>query len=199
MTVCLGGIYKCGKRLAQRGKPLAVVNKFRKLQTDLLLVVERVSVQAQLFKLIVCVVKDCAARSLINAAALHADKSVLYDIRKAYAVLAAELVKRRYNFHTVHFLAVDGGRLALFKMNRHIGGLVRGLLRGNAELKEARVVVLRLVCRIFKVKTLMGQMPEVLILGVVCFTVDLQRDVVCFRILDLFFSGFDAPHLATER
>ena len=39
----------------------------------------------------------------------------------------------------------------------------------------------------------MGQMPDVLILGVVCFTVDLQRNVVCFRILDFFFSRFDAP------
>ena len=40
-----------------------------------------------------CCVQDRAARCLINAAALHADQTVLDDVEDADAVLAAELVQ----------------------------------------------------------------------------------------------------------
>ena len=39
----------------------------------------------------------------------------------------------------------------------------------------------------------MAQMPEVLILRVVGLTVNLQRNIVCFRLSDFLFTGLDIP------
>ena len=39
----------------------------------------------------------------------------------------------------------------------------------------------------------MAEVPQVLILGVVGLLVDLQRNVVCFRILDLLFTAVQLP------
>ena len=78
-------------------------------------------------------------------------------------------------------------------MHGHIGRHIGCLLRGNAELQESFLVVLRLVCRILQIQPLVREVPDVFILGVVGFATDLQRHVVCFRIGDLFLTGFDAP------
>ena len=39
----------------------------------------------------------------------------------------------------------------------------------------------------------MRQMPQVFVLGIIGFAVDLQRNVMCLRIVNLFLTGFDVP------
>ena len=138
-------------------------------------------------------VQNGAARSFINASGLHADQTVFYQISQTDAVCTAQFVQLFYQFYSTHFLAVDSSRDTLFKVNGHISGLVRSLNRGNAQFQEAFLFILRLVCRIFQIQTFVGQMPQVLILGVVGFTVDLQRNVVSLCIVDFFITALDSP------
>ena len=65
---------------------------------------------------------------------------------------------------SLHFLAVNGSWNTLFKMNGNICRLIGSLKRRNSEFKESRLFILRFICRILKVKTFVGKMPEILIL-----------------------------------
>ena len=80
----------------------------------------------------------------------------------------------------LQLLAVQSHRHTLFKSQLHKLGLVRGSFGADAQLKEAGLVVLRLVARIFQIKTFVAQMPQVLVLRVVGLPADLQRDVMSF-------------------
>ena len=150
-------------------------------------------VQAQGLKNGMGLVEDGAAGRLIHAAALHAHETVLDDIEDADAVGAADLVELENDVLGAHLFAVEGNRDALVKLEFHIGGLVGCIQGRNAHFQEAGLLVLRLIACVFQVQTFMGQMPEVLVLGIVGLTVDLQRDVMGFGIVDLFISGFDGP------
>jgi hypothetical protein len=76
-------------------------------------------------QILVGLVEDGAARGLVDAAALHAHQPVLHDVQQADAVFAAQLVELVDNLLGAHLLAVDGRGHALFKLQLHIGGLVR--------------------------------------------------------------------------
>ena len=78
-------------------------------------------------------------------------------------------------------------------MYRHIGCFIGCLLRRNTHFQKAGLVVLRLIGRILQIHALVGQVPDVLILGIVGLSADLQRNIVSLRIVDLFVPGFDAP------
>ena len=78
-------------------------------------------------------------------------------------------------------------------MNGNVSGLVRCVLRGNAQLQETIFQVLRLVGRVLQIQTLVAQMPQVLVLGVVGLTVDTQGNVVCLGVIDLFVTALDVP------
>ena len=78
-------------------------------------------------------------------------------------------------------------------MDGHISRFIRRLLRRHAQLEESRLVDRRFVCRIFQIQTFVGQVPQVLILGVVGFLIDLQRDIVLFCILNFLFTGIKFP------
>ena len=78
-------------------------------------------------------------------------------------------------------------------MEGEVGRGVGCLLGGNAQLQEAGLIVLRLVGGVFEVETLVAQVPQVLILGVVGLTVDLQGDVVCLGVVDLLVTALDVP------
>ncbi len=108
-------------------------------------------------------VEDRSAGSLIYSARFHADKSVLDNVVKTDAVLAAELVELINYRSGGELFSVHRDRLALFKAYRYILGLVGSLLGGNSQFKEAGFVVCRLVRGVLKVKTLMRQMPKVFI------------------------------------
>ena len=105
-----------------------------------------------------------AARRLVYSAALHADEPVLNDVEKTDAVLAADLVQLQDYLLRAHCFAVESYGNALLKVEGYVGGGVGRHDRGDAHLKEAFLLVLRLVARVLKVKTLVGEMPEVLIL-----------------------------------
>ena len=138
-------------------------------------------------------VQDGAAGGLVYAAGLHAYQTVLHQIHKTYAILAAQLVEIGYHLNAVHLLAVSSSGDALLKVDGHIGSLVGSLFGGNTQLQEALLVVLGLICGILQVKTLMGQMPQVLVLGVVGLSCYAQRDVVCLSVIYLLITGLDAP------
>jgi len=137
-------------------------------------------VQRQSFQHFVGFVQDGAAGGLIDATALHAHKTVLHYIVQADAVAAADLVELCNDGSGLQLLAVQSHRHTLFKFQLHKLGLVRRGLGADAQLKEAGFVVLRLVARIFQIKTFVAQMPQVLVLGVVGLPADLQRDVMSF-------------------
>ena len=154
---------------------------------------QRELIKADAFKSFVCLVKNGSAGSFINAAALHADQTVLNDIDNAYAVGTAELVKLENDVLGTHLFAVDSHGAAFFKVDGHISGNVGSINGGNAHLKEALFLVLRLVAGVFQVKTFVGKVPEVLILGIVGFSVYFKRYIVCFGVVDLFVTALDVP------
>ena len=78
-------------------------------------------------------------------------------------------------------------------MDSHIGGLIGSLLGADAQLQEAGLVVLRLVGGAFQIQTLVAQMPQVLVLGIVGLAVDLQGDVVSLGVIDLLVTALDIP------
>ena len=154
---------------------------------------ESILVDGDGFQNVVSLVQDGAGGGFVHAAALHADKTVLNDIQLANAILAADLVQVLNQGNTVHLLAVHSGGNALLKVDGNIGRGIRCLLRGNTQLQEAGLVVLRLQRRLFEVQTLVAQMPQVLVLGVVGLTVDTQGNVVCLGVIDLFVTALDVP------
>ncbi len=118
--------------------------------------------------------QDRTTRSLIDAAALHADQTVLNDIKNTDAVLAAQLVQVLHQLHSAHLFAVHGSGDALFKVQGHIGRLIGSLLGADTQLQEAGLVVLGLIGGVLQIQTLMAQVPQVLVLGVVGLAVDFQ-------------------------
>ena len=138
-------------------------------------------------------VQDGSAGGLIDAAALHADQPVFHDVNDADAVGAAQLIELEDDVLGGHLLAVQGHRNTLFKVDGHVGGLIGSVDGRNAHFQEAGLLIQRLVTGIFQIQTFMAQVPEVLVLGVVGFPVDLQRDVVGFRIVDFLIPGDDVP------
>ena len=163
----LGGGDERAHCLTQGRVPLAVVNQIGKLESQLLLVVLGLLVEGDLLELLVSRVQNGTARGLINASGLHADQSVLDDVQDAAAVLAAELVEGLDEGNRIHFLAVYCGRNALFKVDGDVSRNVGSLLGRNAELEKTGLVDGSFVCRIFEVEAFVGQMPQVLVLGVV--------------------------------
>ena len=138
-------------------------------------------------------VQDSTAGSLVHAAALHAHQTVLDDVQQADAVLAADLVQVLDQLDSAHLLAVNGSGDALLEVEGDVGRGVGCLLGGNAQLEEAGLVVLRLVGGVLQIEALVAQVPQVLILGVVGLTVDLQGDVVCLGVVDLLVTALDVP------
>jgi len=125
----LRGGNKSTQRLAQRRIPLAVVHQVGKLDSHLLLVVGRILIQRNGFQHLVGAVQNGAAGCLIYAAALHAHQTVFHQIHQADAVSAADFIKGKHNLLSAHFLAIEGYRHALFKVQRNIFRLVGCLHR----------------------------------------------------------------------
>ena len=138
-------------------------------------------------------VQDGAAGGLVHAAALHAHQTVLHDVQQTNAVCAAQLIQVLHQLHSAHLLAVHGGGDALFKVDGHIGGHIGCLLGADTQLQKAGLVVLGLVGGALQIQTLVAQMPQVLVLGVVGLTVDLQGDVVRLGVVDLLVTALDVP------
>ena len=179
------------ERLHQRGVPLAVVDELAVLDAHLHLVVLGLLVEGDLLERLVGRIEDGAARGLVDAPALHADQPVFDHVDDADAVFAAQLIELIDDVDRLHLLAVDRDGHALFKAQRHIGGLVGGLLGRNAHLED--LIVVRLVRGVLEVETLVRQVPEVLVLGVVGLPVDLERDIVLLRVGDLLFPRVELP------
>ena len=152
-----------------------------------------VLIDGQHLKLLVRKVEDRAARRFVYAAILHADETVLDYIDYADAVCTAHCVELFDDLAGLHLLAVKCDGNACLEVDGDIGRSVGSLHRGNTHFKEARLVVIGLVCGILEVKTLMAQMPEVLILGVVGLAADLQRNVVSLGVVDLLVPGLYIP------
>ena len=143
-------------------------------------------------------VKDGAARRLVDAVVLHADETVLHDVEDADAVRAAERVELFDDGGDLHFLAVDRHGHARLKFHGDLRGLVGCLIGRHAHFEEERLIEVRLERGVLKIKPLVAEVPEVLILGVVRLAADLQRDLVRLGVVDLLVTGLDRP-LAPRR
>ena len=152
-----------------------------------------VFIQAKRFKIRMCRIENFPTGRFIYAATLHADKSVFHNVQKPDTVLAAYLVERKNNLFRTHLFIVQGNRTTLFKFERDIRRFVGRLQGRYPHFQEAFLFILRLVARVFQIQALVAQMPKVLILGIIRFTVNLQRHVVRFRVIDFFFTRFDRP------
>ena len=138
-------------------------------------------------------VEDGTAGSFVHAPALHAHQPVFHDVQQANAVGPTQLVELQDHALGGQLLPVHGNGNALFEVDGHIGGLVRGIQGADPQLQEAGLFVLGLVARILQVQALVAQVPQVFVLGVVGLPVDLQGDVVGLGVLDLLLPGLDAP------
>ncbi len=164
-------------------------------------------VKADGFKNLVSVIQNRSAGGFVNSARFHTYKTVFNNVEQTDTVLAAELVQRLDELHTVHSLAVECGRNTLLKMNGDVCGFVGSLLGRNAQLQKAGLVILGFVRGIFKVESLVRKMPEVHIFGVVGLACDFDGNVVRLGIVNLLIAGLDAPnsprsdnlHLGSER
>ena len=152
-----------------------------------------IPVKAEGFEHLMGVVQNRTAGGFINTAGFHTDQTVFDHIIKTDAVSAAQLVEFHNNGSGRHFFAVDRYRFAFFKGNGYIFRLIGRLLGGYTKLQKAGFVVLGLVGGVFQIQSLMRKVPQVLILGIVGFPVDFQRDMMGFRIFDFLFTGFDIP------
>ncbi len=81
--------------------------------------------------MLVCLHQDRSAGSLINAAGLHANDTVFYDINDADAVPAAQFVLLADDVGNLHLLAVDGGRNTFLEGHGHILALLRSFFPGE--------------------------------------------------------------------
>ena len=138
-------------------------------------------------------VEDCSSRSLIYPSALHAHKSILYDIDDSDAVLSTLLVKGKENVCRLHLLSVQGHRYALLEIQCDVFRLIWSINGAYSHFQESLLFILRLVSCILQVKAFMGKVPDVLILGVVGLLVDLKRNIVLLCVFDLFLSALDVP------
>ena len=154
---------------------------------------QRFLVEREHFQLLVREIEDRAARRLINAVILHADEPVFDNIQNADAVLAAELVQLADDVGDLHLLAVDGHRNACLKADGNGRGRIGRLIGGHAHFEKQRLVEIGLVCRILEIETLVAQVPQVLVLGVVRLAGDLQRHMVRLGVVDLLVTGLDLP------
>ena len=186
-------IYKRGQRFTQGGVPLTVVNEFREAYGKFLLLVGSHFVKAKGFQVVVREVENRTARGFVYTTALHAYQTVFNDVQKTDTVFTANLIQCVDDVLCAHLFAVECNGYALYKFEFDVGRLIRSLQRRNAHFQEAFLFVQRFVACIFQVQTFVRQVPKVLVLRIVGFTVDLQRHVVCFRIFDFFFTGPDRP------
>ena len=118
-------------------------------------------VEAEGLEVVMCEIEDRSAGSFVDAAALH--ETVFDDIEQPYAVLATEFIEGEDDVLCAHFLAVEGGRNAFFKIEGDICGLIGSIHRGDTHFKEAGLFVLRLVSGILKIKSFVRKMPQVFV------------------------------------
>src|SRR5690606_18916080 len=101
--------------LTERCEPEAVINEICVVDGELLLVVERGTVQGERFEFAQGANDQRAARRLIAAAAFHADETILHQIDAANGMLAADGVEGLDQLRATHALAVDGNGITLLK------------------------------------------------------------------------------------
>ena len=191
--VLLGLFHEGGDGFPQRSVPLAEIDKLGVFQGHLLFVMLGLPIQANGLQYLMGAVEDAAAGSLVDAAGLHAHQTVLHQVGQADAIAAADEVQLFHQLHRAQGLAVDGNGHALGEFYGDVFRFVRRLRGRNGELQEAVLIVLRLVDRVFQIQTFMGQVPHVLVFGIIGLAGDLQRHVVSFGVVDLFVAGFDVP------
>ena len=166
-----------------------IIHQLCKLIGEALLVMIGRLIQADFFQLIVRMIQDCSAGGFIHTAGLHTHKTVLHDVCDADAVRTAYLIEFCNKVNRTELLAIECDRNPLFKGQSDIRRLIGRLFRGNPQLQEPFLIVLRLICRVLEIEALMGKMPQIFILRIIGLTGDLQRDVVRFRIFDLILAG----------
>ncbi len=120
-------------------------------------------------------VEDGAAGGLVHAPVLHAYQPVLHDVQQADVPLAppSSLSLRMRSLAFIFTPSTAAGQ-PFSKFDGDIGGGVGGHGGGDPHLQEAGLVVLGLVGGVLQVQALVGQVPQVLVLGVAGLPADLQ-------------------------
>src|SRR5690606_15026060 len=116
--------------------PEAVVYELRDRGYERIPEVHDLPVHREGFERPVCGVEYGAAGGFVNAARLHSDEPVLYEVHAAHAVRLADFVQRTQELGGLHGLPVDLRRNAALEIYVYVYGLVRGLFRGHRELEH---------------------------------------------------------------
>ncbi len=172
------------QRLAKLAEPLPVIHHLGILQCYLLLIVSRFPIQTQHFQRLMGRRQDRSAGRLIDPAGLHPNQAILHQIRHADTMHAADSIERLNQLDAVGLLAVQFHRDTLLKADFDILSLVWGLRDGPAQNQH---LILRLIGRVFQVRTLVADMPEVPVAGINLLHRLLNRDFPLFGIFDRRF------------
>ena len=148
------------------------------------------TVQAQLFQLLVCIVQNGAAGGFIYTAGLHANQTVFYHIHNAHAVGSALGVQVINQSGRAKLLAVYLNGNTLNKLDLDVSGGIGSLLRRGADHQH---FILGLVGRVFQIHTLMAQMPQVAVHGVIGLFGNGQRNIVGLGIVNCLLTGLNIP------
>lgn len=136
MTVRWVDSTKACRASLQRGVPLAEIDDVGKFQSDLLLVVRGLAIQAKGLQHLMRVIENGAARGFVNAAGFHAHQPV-FDRYRAIPMpfFAAQFIELFDDLHAAQLLAVNGGGDSLLKVNFHIGRGI-GSLFGDTPISK---------------------------------------------------------------
>ena len=179
----------------QRSEPFSFIYDLSKLVAHVKLHGGGLAVKDQLFKLLMRLVQDGSAGSLINAAGFHADNAVFHDVHDADAVLAAQLVELADDIGNLHLLAVDGGGSAFFKSHGYIFGFIGRLFRSGAE--NQKMIIIGLVGRILKLQSFMTDVPQVAVTAVAGIRGEGKVDAMSLAVFDFRFTGIHGPLVAS--
>src|SRR5437588_2013698 len=144
--VLLRSLDESVERFAQRREPQPEVNKFRILEPDMLLEVQKIPIQAQRFKFVVSGKQQRASRSLVTATRLNSNKAVLNQIDAPYRIATANFIEQFNQRYGIKRLPSDRNRHALFESDFNLLFFIGRLLWRLRQLPGARE---RRISRVF--------------------------------------------------
>ena len=153
----------------------------------------RTAIQRQAFNGAAHLEQDRAAWGFVNTARLHADETVFHDIQTADPIAPTHFIQLGQQGGRAHLLPIDCDRIARFKINRDLFGLVRCIL-GRHHARQDQVHIGG-NSRIFQDFPFGGNVQQIGVLGEGRFAALVlgNRNLMMFGIGDQFCAGIQIP------
>ena len=189
--VLLGAFNEGLNSFAKRCEPFSFVYNLSELSTHFLFESIGITVEDELFKLLVSFIEDSSSWSFIYASALHSYNTVFYYIDDSDTVFCTKFVESADDVGDFHLLTINCLRNTFFKCHSNISLLIRSILR--CYTKNEHMLIVGFLRRIFKFETFMGQMPEVTVTAVAVAVREWKIDSVLFAVFFFIFAGLKLP------